>query len=283
MQQERNGRKMTGLVLHLLQSAGKVTLFLAASLTSAVSAIGQISAPVPPTAIANSPAYEVISIKPSKPANGWQIGPRADGFFARNVTLWGLIYNAYNVRPVDPVSGLPKWADSEQFDVEAKMDEATYVAFQKFSGQQRDEQHRLMLRSLLADRFKLRIHHEARERPIYALVIARGRCKLKEPPSSKAGGWVRRGEIHYLASPVSVLVFSLSNIDDVGRAVVDQTGLAGEYDINLKWAPDDTQGTPDAGPSIFTALEEQLGLKLVATKGPVDTIVVDNVEQPSEN
>jgi uncharacterized protein (TIGR03435 family) len=228
-------------------------------------------------------AYDVISVKRSKPDEGMQVTTRPDGFSARNVTLWELIYNAYDVRAADPVKGLPGWAASTRFDVEAKMDDSTFAALQKLPQQQTSQSQRSMLQSLLADRFQLRAHHETAERPIYDLVIANTGFKLKESQSSKSEGWMGSGQIHYLSSPISSLAFTLSNASEVGRLVVDKTGLTGHYDIAIKWTSDKGLSADDAGPSIFTALEEQLGLKLVPAKGPVDTIVVDHVEQPSPN
>ena len=231
------------------------------------------------------PAYDVVSVKRSSFDEGMQVASRPDSFSARNVTLWELLYNAYDVRPADPVKGLPGWADSTRFDVEAKMDDSTLAALQKLPQQQQSQRRHLMLQSLLADRFQLRAHHEVAERPIYNLVIANTGFKLKDSQSNKSTGWVdaRGGQIHYLSSPISSLAFTVSNVAEVGRVVVDKTGLTGHYDITLTWTPEERLSADDAGPSIFTALEEQLGLKLVSAKGPVDTIVVDHVEQPSSN
>jgi uncharacterized protein (TIGR03435 family) len=115
------------------------------------------------------------------------------------------------------------------------------------------------------------------------LVVAKGGFKLKEAPASEAGhgsSW-GSGRIDVRDGLIGNLVFCLSDV--LGRVVVDKTGIAGKYEIALKWTPDEQQGTADAGPSIFTALQEQLGLKLESTKGPVDIIVVDHVEKPSDN
>jgi uncharacterized protein (TIGR03435 family) len=212
-----------------------------------------------------------------------QIAGKLDGFSAKNVTLWGLIYNAYDVRPAYPVKGLPGWADSTQFNVEAKMDDSTLASLQSLPPQQQNERRLLMLQSLLADRFQLRIHHETAEHPVYELVIAKGGFKLKESQSGKTGGRVGNGQIQYMSSPISSLAFTLSNDEAVGRLVLDKTGLTGHYDITLRWTPDDRHGSEDTEPSIFTALDEQLGLKLVPAKAPVDTIVVDHAALPSQN
>jgi uncharacterized protein (TIGR03435 family) len=140
-----------------------------------------------------------------------------------------------------------------------------------------------MLQSLLADRFKLRLHYETREQPIYELVVAKGGLKLKPlPPDQRPGGGrFVRGEIALNGRSVATLAHFLTQF--AGRSVVDKTSLAGNYDIDLKWTPDDQQGTPDAGPTLFTALQEQLGLKLISAKGPVQVLVVDHAERPSEN
>jgi len=137
------------------------------------------------------------------------------------------------------------------------------------------------MQALLADRFKLQIHRETKETPIDALVVAKGDFKLKESQAIVRMWSSRDGRITITAGQIDDLVFSLTG--DADRTVVNKTGLTGKYDIDLKWTPDDQQGTPDAGPTLFTALEEQLGLKLVPAKGPVDTFVVDHVERPTEN
>jgi uncharacterized protein (TIGR03435 family) len=258
------------------------TMLIAAA-SIALATCGFAQTDVGPQASTKAPKYEVISVRPSNSGEGMQIATRQNSFSARNVTLWALIYNAYDVRPVDPAKGLPGWAVSTQFDVDAKMDESTFATLRKLPPQEQSQFRRLMLQSLLADRFQLRIEHATVERPAYDLVIAKDGFKLKESQSSTSSGWVGNGQIHFLSAPISSLAYTLSNSAEVGRGVVDKTGLTGRYDIALTWTPDERFGSGDSGPSIFTALEEQLGLKLVPGKGPVDTIVVDHVERPSPN
>lgn len=259
----------------------KAVLIAAASAASASPLVGQTSNPGPHGARL---AYEVVSVKPSKPGcRGMSVSSPPGRFSAHCTTLLGLLFNAYPIKPHVPVPGLPGWGTSARFDVEAKADDRTALAMQKLSGKDERAQAQLMLQALLADRFQLRIHHETRERPIYDLVVAKGGSKLKDAPESERSrgySW-GRGRIQVGKGPVGSLAFSLS--DMVGREVVDKTGLTGKYDIDLRWTPYDQQGTPDAGPTLFTALEEQLGLKLVPAKGSVDTIVVDHVEKPSPN
>jgi uncharacterized protein (TIGR03435 family) len=197
-----------------------------------------------------------------------------------------LIYNAYDVRSFnDYPTGLPTWADKDRFDVDAKANDDTVAAIRKLSNQEQEQLTRDMLQSLLADRFQLRVHYESKVQPIYELVLAKGGSKLKPLPADQKPGWGKfdRGEFILRGKSIAEFANGLSFSNLVGRTVVDKTGLIGNYDIDLKWTPDDQQGTPDAGPTFFTALEEQLGLKLEAAKGPVDTLVIDHVEKPSEN
>jgi len=273
---------MTSHVPPIRRSNGKFLLLVACCLAFASPAFGQTSANAPLNVDAATFAYDVVSIHPCKTGSGMSIGTAPDGFSARCTTLWGLVFNAYPVRPNNPLPGLPGWANSEQFDVEAKMDGDTLAALQKLPREQLSDQRQRMLQAVLADRFKLKIHHETRELPIYALEIAKGGPKLKQGDEKAGSGtsW-GRGQIEANATPINKFAFVLSDV--LGRDVVDKTGLAGNYEIKLTWTPDELQGTADAGPTLFTAIEEQLGLKLRSTKGPVDTIVVDQAEKPSEN
>jgi len=192
--------------------------------------------------------------------------------------------------------------DSAHFDVLAKLDAETVEAQKKLSKDDSAEQRRQMMQAMLADRFKLKVHHETKELSMYDLVIARGGSKLKDadPNDSYANGIkgvdgkarpgmmrIGMGEMTAQGVPVSNLANYLAQL--LHKQVVDKTGLTGKYDISMKWQPDDMPAESreatgaDSAPSIFTALQEQLGLKLEAVKGPVDTIVVDHVEMPSEN
>jgi uncharacterized protein (TIGR03435 family) len=251
----------------------------------------------------NAPAYDVVAIKPNKSGtNSIRVSITADRYLATNVSLKLLIQYAYNLKTDDLISGLPGWTNSPRFDVEAKMDADAVTAQRKLPGEEGTAQRRLMMRSLLADRFRLKVHDESKELPIYALVVAKGGFKLKDadpndtysngikgPDGVSHAGMMRThdGQLTAQAVPISNLVNNLSL--QLHRQVVDQTGLTGKYDFALQWSPDeipseqrDAAGT-SSGPSIFTALQEQLGLRLESSKGLVDTIVVDHVEIPSEN
>ena len=152
------------------------------------------------------------------------------------------------------------------------------------------------MQNMLIDRFHLQIHHDVKQLPVYNLNVAKGGFKVKEAdpnnpyPEMKMNGARISGAGSMMFGPgqftgnavtMASLAGNLSNI--LGRLVIDKTGLTGKYDLVLKYAPDDAPSTTDPGPSLFSALEEQLGLHLESAKGPVDTIVVDHLEQPTEN
>lgn len=266
----------------LRQSVATAMLFVACFVPAA-SARGQGRPAAANTITPNPAAFEVVSVKPSQPGcTVTSAGPTPGGFSARCATLHTLLVNAYDTKVEVSIPGLPGWASSACFDVEAKVDDDTAAAMQKLPREERWKQTQRMLQTLLADRFKLRVHHETREGPIYELVIAKSGLRLKNTPESEhPGGFVISFDHIKGTGNSKFLAFGLANL--LSRTVVDQTGLSGNYEIDLKWTPDDQQGTPDAGPTLFTALEEQLGLKLVPAKGPVDTFVVDHVERPTEN
>jgi uncharacterized protein (TIGR03435 family) len=251
-------------------------------------------------------AYDVVSVKPNKSGLGMmRIMNQPERFSMTNMGLKMVIQNAYGLKMPDMISGLPGWADSAAFDIEAKMDAETIAALKAMPKEQADEQRRLMMQAMLADRFKLKVHHETKELPIYSLVIAKGGFKLKDadPNSTYPGGikgpdgvsrpgMMRMGGGKLTAQGIAISGLSNFLSQQVHRLVVDNTGLTGKYDISLQWTPDEVAnahqeagatGTTDSGPSIYTALQEQLGLRLDSTKGPVETVVVDHVEMPSEN
>jgi uncharacterized protein (TIGR03435 family) len=265
--------------------------------------------------------FEVASIKPNHANDGRRmIGMRPGGrFTAAGISLKELLAFAYNVRDYQ-LSGLPSWADSDRYDIDAKpegpMDGPTPGKMRSDAEMQTQRQKiGAMMADLLEQRFGLKIHRETKEMPVYALVVAKNGPKLVEskpdapdmvptpsgrgpaPDAIATGGRgpirgermsIRPGEILAQEMPLSFLANQLSST--LGRNVIDKTGLTGHYDIKLTWTPDDTEfarkngePAPDSGPSIFTAVQEQLGLKLESSKAPVDLIVVDHVEKPTEN
>jgi len=252
----------------------------------------------PPNASASAPRFAVASIKPHKTDQQKFIsGGRFtdDGFTATAVTLQWLIGLAYDEPQSRKIAGAPNWlnSDSERYDVEAKMDSSAVDEDLKLRRPQRLLARRRMLQALLEDRFKLTLHHETKDLPVFALVIAKNGPKLHEvkagdpaptgPFAPNQGHVVRRGGMPFLA-------WALSESKDIDRVVVDKTGLSGIYDFNLEWTPEgkakrlgDEEAASDFGPSIFTAIEQQLGLRLQSQKGPVEILVIDHVERPSEN
>jgi uncharacterized protein (TIGR03435 family) len=228
-------------------------------------------------------AFDYVTVKPGThmAGGGMRMSSTPNSFSATNISLEGLIMSAYDLQMDDLISGLPAWAKSATFDIEAKMAADTFAAYRKLPRKLQREQDQQMMQSLLKDRFNLKVHHATRQMPVYALVIAKDGSKLKESTTKQGRGSVRDGQIDYRDADLETLASSLSG--EVGRIVLDETGLKGKYDFTLKWTPDEERGSADAGPSIFTAVQEQLGLKLKSTTDPVDTIVVDHIERPSPN
>ena len=249
-------------------------------------------------ALAQTPAYDAVSVKPNKTGGGMiRINQGSDVYRGTNVTLKMLLRYAYDLTTEDQISGLTGSLASDHFDIEARMDADTVAALKKMSKEAGDAERRVMMQAMLADRFRLKVHPERKELAMYNLVIGKGGITFKpvdlgdpaKDPDSKPKGslMVRNGQLTGEGIPVANLAMFLAQM--LHKQVVDKTGLAGNYDMTLKWQPDDQPAESheatggEQAPSIFTAVQEQLGLKLEPTKGMVDTIVVDHVEMPSEN
>ena len=227
-------------------------------------------------------AFDVASVKLDKTggSSGFNLAPGGESFTATNLPLLALIMLAYGVTPRQ-ISGVPSSFSTEAYDIVAKSDRPI-----------KQDQALRMLQTLLADRFKLTLHREAREQPIYALLVGNSGPKFKLSPEDAIGGRERtaRGFV-YKKTPMSTFALILSQ--QLGRTVVDKTALKGQYDFTLEYtaeqvgrgAPEGREPTPnpDGLPSIFTAVQEQLGLKLESQKGSLEFIVVDHAETPSEN
>lgn len=237
--------------------------------------------------------YDVVSIKPNNDVNSptrWRTTD--DSFLANNMSLSMLLVAAYDTRP-DLISGLPEWVKNAHYDLTAKTD-ADPAALKRLTPAQRSA----MLANVLTERFQLKIHPETKELPVYDLVVVKGGSKLKPnaavmvadpavlPKPGMRPGMIMmgRGQFTGEAVALSSLINSLAN--ELERNIIDKTGLTGNFDIHLKWTPANTPadaGQPDPAPPLFTALEEQLGLKLIPAKGPVQTWVVDHIDHPTEN
>lgn len=240
-------------------------------------------------------SFDVATIKPVA-ASDHRVAIRmlpGGGFSADGISLQMLITIAYDVRDFQ-ISGGPQWMKTDRYVVNAKAEGL---------GERVDPAvNREMLRTLLEDRFQLKLHRETKEMPVYALVAGKGEHKMK--PSDTAGGEQRRGfrmgrgQATLQGATMPALAGILAQ--NLGRPVTDKTGITGAFDIELHWTPEPGQGggpfggappppgafttTSDtSGPSIFTAVQEQLGLKLESEKGPVETLVIDSASKPTEN
>jgi uncharacterized protein (TIGR03435 family) len=245
-----------------------------------VASSGDAAPPAKPAALPT--AYDIVSVRPHKEDNSrvgsyWRHAPSG---FSANVPVYSLITGAYNVMMEDQISGLPDWARTENFDIEAKLDPDNAEAVGKLHGDDRVKENALLLRALLADRFRMKAHIEVKELPVYNLVVAKSGLKMKEAvPDQSPGFRMGLGSIAGQSLFIGNLVGSLSH--PAGRLIIDKTGLTGKYQVDLTWAwGDDPNAT---GPSLFTALQEQLGLKLEPAKAPLDVVVIDHIERPSEN
>jgi uncharacterized protein (TIGR03435 family) len=191
---------------------------------------------------------------------------------ATAVTLVDLITSAYGVR-YDQITGGPAWSKSDHYDLSAKAEgEAPLTAAES----------RQMLQGLLAERFQLVVRRETREVPVYALVVAKGGSKLHEvkPDSVPGDGvWLRGRKTSSKGWEPWMIAGTLASLPDVGRPVLDKTGLKGLFEFRL----DFSAGANDDRPNIFSAIQDQLGLKLEASKGPVEFVVIDHLEKPSAN
>jgi uncharacterized protein (TIGR03435 family) len=232
--------------------------------------------------------FEVASIKRHNSSTpGQMIGPQGDRFIARNVTVRDLISTAYDV-PLAQISGGPVWIDSEQYEIEAKPASAT-----TWPDQLR------MLRSLLADRFNLRLQRESRDIATYDLIVSASGMKMKPAPTcrddEKQCGGFRTAPGTAIGRHVTVAQVARLIAGRAGRRVTDATGLQGYFDIELRWnpgpaqlapaksGPDDAPPIDPSGPSLSVAIEEQLGLRLRSSKGTTDYFTIVAAERPREN
>jgi uncharacterized protein (TIGR03435 family) len=249
--------------------------------------------------------YDVASIKLNI-SGGGSIGMHnaPDSYSVTNVPVQTLMQWAFGIQSYQMMAA-PEWFTSERYDIEAKMDPAVADALQKLNVDDRRIARQHMLQALVLGRLKLTIHRETRELPIYSLVIGKSGSKLQETKPSAPGVPVPRGGVSVRTSrtgsgPITLTVLHCTNtelagvfVPHVGRTIIDKTGLTSVYDFTLQFLPDDAAVAPAAGsalsapdptvPSIFTAIQEQLGLKLESGKGPVEVVVIDHVERPSGN
>jgi uncharacterized protein (TIGR03435 family) len=242
-------------------------------------------------------AFDVATIRPTAPeefdGGRFMRMQSAHRFQAKNVSVSGLISAAYDLNP-EMISGGPAWLEKDRYDLTAAAPGELRPSY--------DDQMR-MLRKLLNDRFNLKFHRAQKEFAIYEVTVAKSGSKLKltsaqpDEPSNVTSTLrpAASGGIDYVLLPArNITIPQLASVLQraiLDRPVVDNTGLAGRYDFDLEWTPDGSQfggqlppGPPDSGkPGLFTALREQLGLKIEATRGPIETLVIDRIERPSDN
>lgn len=230
--------------------------------------------------------FEVATIKPTARTDGlFRLRPTADGYSGNDISLFYLIQEAYGVYDKKFVTGGPPWIDNDKFDLEAKFDPAAIPNAKNLTNRQRGKMLQEMLQSLLAERFKLKVHYETKEFPVYNLVVAKGGPRLKESDPASLdpavpGCYVSRSGYH------GCTTLALTDwLRASGRTVIDKTGLTGRYDFTLSYSDLNTPADSPvaARPSIFTALQEQLGLKLEPSSAPLDVLVIDSAEKPSDN
>ena len=191
----------------------------------------------------------------------------------QNASLKTLIRNAYGIQAFQFAEG-PKWLDTNMYDIEATTGTGKDTT---------NDQFKTLLQGLLTDYFGLKVHWETREGPVYALIAARGGAKIKESsaaqPDINGSKFGHEGHMKGTDEPLSVLAANVAN--QIQQPVIDRTGLSGSYDWVLAWDPNPDENSTN--PSMFTALEEQLGLKLDRQRGPIQTLVIDDARLPSNN
>jgi uncharacterized protein (TIGR03435 family) len=223
----------------------------------------------------SAPAFEVASIRRNLSGDlNTRLNISGGRFTATNASLKTLIRNAYEILSFQ-LAGGPRWLDTDMYDIVA-----TTAGGERISA----DQLKLLLQNLLADRFQLKVHWETRETSVYALVLMKGGPKFRESsgerePSINTQKGPGKAQMNGIGEPISILAGNLGN--QLGRIVLDKTGLPGVYDWMLEWDPDQT--AESTRPSLFTALQQQLGLRLEAQRGPMETLVIDSVQRPAEN
>jgi len=238
--------------------------------------------------------FDAISIKENLSGDEpglLEIQPESRRILATNVPMFRLIGFAFDRQRSDLIAGLPEWARQQRWDITATIAEESLPAFRSMSFAERKG----LLQDILRNRCHLQAHLGKKTVPVYALVIAKSGLKMKpSPPPGPEGhpnGWditQTNGHMHGHDVPMDALLYMLTKVN-LDRQVVDRTGLKDRYDFDLVWTPDELSNLAEPAngeskpPSIFTAMQEQLGLRLEATKAEVDAVIVDHIERPTPN
>ena len=244
-------------------------------------------------------SFDVVSIRQSKSDKGFGAYFTADEYRATDIPVQFFVVYAYNLvgRELKLMSGgkllpgAPGWMLSDRYDIRAKISPPDQKALQRLSFDQQNDQKRLMIRSMLADRFKLRVREEAKPGPCYALVVDKNGPKIKkvaapsDPTSHDGDSFGGPGFIRAKSAPLSQLVFYLAN--QLSCPIPDRTGLTGNYAFSMQYSVDQgsgaTSSTDSQQPDLFTAIREQLGLRLIPVTIPIPSIAIEHVERPSDN
>lgn len=261
------------------------------------------------------PSFSVVSVRPSKPDDeSTHSATNSDSYHAERTTMKDVLAYAFGMGYDQELDGGPPWMRNERFDINGKLDAEEAVAIKTMSRDDREEKMRLMVQSLLKDRFHLTYHFEAREIPVYRLQIAKSGFKcprdttslpaIPDPskprfrwsaapaPPPPPPGWHEPSptehkrmmaslHMHTKGWPWWLIATSLSHQPELsGKPVIDDTGLEGPYECDLQWSQEGSEGTNQY---FFQAIQDQLGLKLQPSRGPVEVLVVDSIDHPSEN
>jgi bla regulator protein BlaR1 len=246
----------------------------------------------------SSETFDVAAIKPSDPATYGYVSVNTShgNYNASGITVKNLVGDAYEVHSFQ-IEGLPKWAESDRFDIKAKSDDdpapidLTHIDESKL--QQLEAQHQRLkarLQALLADRFALKFHRITKDLPVYVLTQSKSGAKLSaaKTPGDLANSGVHINNGDLTATNLTMRDFANTLTGQTDRVVIDKTGLSARYDFAMIYVRDDERtgqnaGSAPEGPSLFTALQEQLGLKLSPEKAPIEVLVIDSVQKPSAN
>jgi len=271
-----------------VQGPGKLPLTLARATGDAVWEIPEAPAALRMMPKDAEPSFEVATIKPARPEDRrYGITFRGRDVVTFGTTLMNLVTFAYGVHPKQ-VEGLPEWATTDKYEITARPEG---------TGIPNDRQLKSLFQKLLAERFKLALHRDKKEQSVYALTAARAGSKMTPSAGDPNGlpglGFQGLGKLVVVNATMADFagLFQTSVLD---RPVVDQTGITGRYDFTLNWTPDESQfrgmgltipPPPDNAtlPSLFTAIQEQVGLRLESTRAPADVLVIDKAEKPTEN
>jgi len=231
------------------------------------------------------PSFEVAAVKANTRLGPSVLNKAGNRFVATALPLRPLIMEAYRVRDFQILGG-PNWINDDQWDIEAKAARDVILTWTESENPYLAGPLARMLQSLIEDRFQLKFHREAKQLPVYELTVARGGPKLKvsadQTTTRVSETKLGRGLVEVPGQPFRNFVYFLGR--QLDRPLIDKTGLQGLYDVTLRWTPEPTESTRTSDfPTLFTAVQEQLGLKLESGKGTVDMFVIDSVQRPSEN